>query len=342
VLFHEQSPLAHQHGADHPERRMREEIEAMNRRDGLLCYVLVACSLMSALIVRAAESRSGDWTIQHAEQAGEVLLSLMEHRHGGDASHEASIRLSELKGLDVSKPGKQDVHFTINRDAGHFDCEGFVKDGEGAGVFHFLAEPHYAQEMKSLGFNDVDGDKQFSMAVLDVSLGFAKEMRGEQLEGLDTSKLIAFRIFNVNSSFVEQLRKEGLKIKDSGKLVAFRIHGVTPETVHTLHEMGYSPSEDDLVAMRIHGATPEFVEKLKQVGYDKVELQELIAFRIHGVSPEFIEKMQSLGYKHPEPEQLVAMRIHGVTPEFVTDLRARGMKDLSVDQLVSLRIHGID
>jgi hypothetical protein len=342
VPFHEQNPRAHQHGASYPESWMRKEIEAMNRREGLLCYVLVACSLMGALIVRAAESRSGDWTIQHAEQAGEVLLSLMERHHGSDSSHEGNIRLSELKGLDDSKPGKQDVHFTIVRDAGHFDCEGFLKDGEGAGVFHFTAEPRYAEDMKALGFDDIDSDKQFSMAVLDVRLGFAKEMRAEHLEGLDTSKLIAFRIFNVNVSFIEQLRKEGLKIADSGKLVAFRIHGVTPEMVHTLHEMGYSPGEDDLVAMRIHGATPEFVEKLKQLGYDKVELQDLIVFRIHGVSPEFIEKMQSLGYKHPEPEQLVAMRIHGVTPEFVSDLRARGMKDLSIDQLVSLRIHGID
>jgi hypothetical protein len=342
VAFHEKNWRANEHGAGHSGNRLREEIEAMNRRDGLLCYVLVACSLMGALIVRAAESRSGNWTIQHAEQAGEVLLSLMEHHHGGDSSHETNIRLSELQGLDVSKPGKQDVRFTIVRDAGHFDCEGFLNDGEGAGVFHFLAEPRYADEMKSLGFNDIDSDKQFSMAVLDVSVRFAKEMQAEHLEGLDTGQLIAFRIFNVNSSFIEQLRKEGLKIEGSEKLVAFRIHGVTPEMVHRLHEMGYSPSEDDLVAMRIHGATPEFVEKLKQVGYDKVELQELIAFRIHGVSPEFIEKMQSLGYKHPEPEQLVAMRIHGVTPEFISDLRARGMKGLSIDQLVSLRIHGID
>jgi len=42
---------------------VREEREAMNRREGLICYVLVFCTLIGALIVKAAESRSGTWTI---------------------------------------------------------------------------------------------------------------------------------------------------------------------------------------------------------------------------------------------------------------------------------------
>ena len=286
----------------------------MNRREGLICYVLVFCTLMGALIVKAAESRSGNWSIQRADNAGEVDLALIEHHHGGNSNHESTIRVSELKGLNLSRPGKQDVRFTITRDAGRFECDGFLNDGEGAGVFHFFAEPKYTQEMKALGFDDIDSDKQYLMAVMDVNMAFAKEMKAERLKGLDTDKLIAFRIFNVNAAFVEDLRKAGLAIADSDRLVAFRIHGVTPEMVRFLRQAGYQPSEETLVAMRIHGATPEWMEQLKKDGYDKVDLQQLIAFRIHGVSPEFIEKMQSLGYKHPEPEQLVAMRIHGLHP----------------------------
>src|SRR6202051_5197911 len=314
----------------------------MNRREGLICYVLVFCTLISALMVKAAESRNGNWTIQRADEAGEVDLALIEHHHGGNSNHESTIRVSELKGLDLSRSGKQDVHFTIARDAGRFECEGFVNDGEGAGVFHFFAEPRYAQEMKSLGFDGMDSDKQYSMTVMDVSVSFAKEMKAERLEGLDTDKLIAFRIFNVNAAFVEELRKAGLAVTDSDKLVAFRIHGVTPEMVRFLHQAGYSPSEDTLVAMRIHGATPQWMEQLKTEGSEQIHLQQQIVFLIQGVSPEFIEKMQSLGYKHPDPEQLVAMRIHGVTSEFVSNLRSRGMQNLTIEQLVNLRIHGID
>jgi hypothetical protein len=304
---------------------------------------LVFASLVVLFVVknRAAQSRSGDWTISKSEQPGKVEFSLIEHHHGGQSSHQSDWPANSFQGVDFSKPGRQDVRFTIARDAGKIDCEGYLNNGEGAGLFHFQPDPNYPGEMHALGFA-VDDEKQFGMAVQDVSLEFAKQIKNEHLSDLDADKLIAFRIFGVDSAFVEALRTEGLKISDSDKLVAFRIHGVTPQMVHSLHQGGYSPDEDTLVAMRIHGATPEWMEQLKQRGYDHVDLEKLIAFRIHGVSPDFIQKLQGLGYSHPDPDDLIAMRIHNVTPEYISDMKARGIRDLSIDQLVSMRIHGID
>jgi hypothetical protein len=303
--------------------------------------VLAFCLLVAVVKNHAADVRSGDWTVRKSDEAGKVEFSLIEHHRGGNSNHESDWPMSSFSGLDFTKPGRQDVHFTIARDAGMFDCEGFLNNGEGAGIFHFQPNPNYASEMSKLEF-PVDDEKQYSLAVQDVSLEFARQMKNEHLSDLDTDKLIAFRIFRVDSNFIKELRDAGLKISDSDKLVAFRIHGVTPQMIRSLHAAGYSPDEDKLIAMRIHGATPEWIEELKKRGYDHVELDQLIAFRIHGVSPEFIDKLQSLGYKHPDPDQLVAMRIHSVTPEYISDLRSRGMRDLSIDQLVSMRIHGID
>jgi hypothetical protein len=303
--------------------------------------VFAFCLLFAVIKNHAADVRRGDWTISKSDEANKVEFSLIEHHRGGNSNHESDWPMSSFSGLDFSKPGRQDVHFTISRDAGKFDCEGFLNDGEGAGLFHFQSDPNYSSEMHKLGF-DVDDEKQYSMAVQDVSLEFARQMKNEHLSDLDADKLIAFRIFRVDSNFIKELRDAGLKISASDKLVAFRIHGVTPQMIRSLHAAGYSPDEDMLIAMRIHGATPEWMEELKKRGYDHVDLEQLIAFRIHGVSPEFIEKLQSLGYKHPEPDQLVAMRIHRVTPEYISDLRSRGMRDLSINQLVSMRIHGID
>jgi len=311
-----------------------------------LAYLLFAsCVLVVVLKNRtanaSAELRSGDWTISKSDLPGKVEFSLIEHHHGGTSSHESDWPASSFQGVDFSKPGRQDVHFSITRDAGKIDCEGFLNDGEGAGIFHFQPDPNYPREMQALGF-PIDGEKQFSMAVQDVSLDFAKQMKNEHLSDLDADKLIAFRIFHVDSAFIRDLHAEGLKASDSDKLVAFRIHGVTPEMVRSLHQAGYSPDDDTLIAMRIHGATPEWMSELKQRGYDHIDLEKLIAFRIHGVSPEFIEKLQTLGYRHPDPDDLIAMRIHNVTPEYISDLRSRGLHDLSIDQLVSMRIHGID
>ena len=303
--------------------------------------VFASCVVLFATKNRAAESRTGDWTLSKSDEAGKVEFSLIEHHHSGMSNHSSDWPASAFPGVDFAKAGRQDVHFVVARDAGKIDCEGFLNDGEGAGLFHFVPSPDYPREMKSLGF-PIDEEKQFNMAVQDVSLDFARQMKDEHLSGLDTDKLIAFRIFGVDKAFIESLRAEGLKISESDRLVAFRIHGVSAQMIRSLHQQGYSPDEDTLVAMRIHGATPEWMAELKKRGYDHLELQTAIAFRIHGVSPEFIDKVQGLGYSHPDPDQLIAMRIHGVTPEYIADMRSRGIKDLSIDRLVSMRIHGID
>jgi hypothetical protein len=313
----------------------------MRMRRTLAYLVFASCVLGVVIKNRAAEVRSGDWTVSKSDNAGKVEFSLIEHHHGGTSGHQSDWPASSFQGVDFSKSGRQDVHFTITRDAGKIECEGFLNDGEGAGLFHFQPDPNYPRQMRSLGFS-VDDEKQFGMAVQDVSLEFAKQMKGEHLSDLDADKLIAFRIFGVDSAFIEALRAEGLKVSDSDKLVAFRIHGVSPQMIRSLRQAGYSPDEDTLIAMRIHGATPEWIEQLKKHGYDHVDLEQLIAFRIHGVSPEFIEKLQGLGYKHPDPDELIAMRIHNVTPEYISEMRSRGIHDLSIDQLVSMRIHGID
>ena len=313
----------------------------MRMRRTLAYLVFASCVLLVAVKNRAADARSGDWTISKSHDADKVEFSLIEHHQGGTSSHESDWPASSFQGVDFAKAGRQDVHFTIARDAGKIECEGFLNNGEGAGIFHFQPDANYPREMQALGFS-VDDEKQFSMVVMDVSLEFARQMKNEHLSDLDADKLIAFRIFHVDSAFIETLRAEGLKISDADKLVAFRIHGVSPQMVRSLHQAGYSPDEDRLIAMRIHGATPEWMAELKQRGYDHVDLEKLIAFRIHGVSPEFIQKLQGLGYSHPDPDDLIAMRIHNVTPEYISDMRARGIHDLSIEQLVSMRIHGID
>ena len=314
-----------------------------------LAFSVFGLCIILGIVAKAAKGangpRSGDWTIHKSDEAGKVEFAIIEHHNLGNSNHQGDWPSTAFQGVDFSKPGRQDVHFTISRDAGKIDCEGYLKNGEGAGIFHFEPNPDYARQMQSLGFpvdNDNEDDQQYSMAVQDVSLEFARQMKDEHLTDLDTGKLIAFRIFKVDAQFIEDIRATGLNISDSDKLVAFRIHGVTLQMIRTLHQAGYSPDEETLIAMRIHGATPEWVAELKKHGYDHVDLQQLIAFRIHGVSPEFIEKLQGLGYSHPEPQQLIAMRIHGVTPEYIATMRSRGIQHPSIDELVSMRIHGID
>jgi len=70
--------------------------------------------------------------------------------------------------------------------------------------------------MSALGFS-VDPDKQFGMAVQDVSLDFAKEMKTQNLHNLDTDKLIGVPDFGVDSKIYSGHSRRRAERKDSDK-----------------------------------------------------------------------------------------------------------------------------
>ena len=273
--------------------------------------------ILAALVLfplgASAAIEKGTWALDSADEPGKVQFSLQGSSEGGHFNTSSPWSLADLRGLDWAGTAKHDVHFTIQRDAGSIDCEGFVQDQRGSGLFTFKANPQYAAEMAKLGFTFED-KQLLSATIFDVSYDFARAMKGAGVNGLDAGKLFAFRIHGVTQEFIRGLRAAGLEAADASKLIAFRIHGVTPEFVKDLHGAGVSTTDEE----------------------------KLVAFRIHGVSPEFAGEISHLGYPHAPPEQLIALRIHGVTPQYIEGLRSKGMQNLTLDQLISLRIHGID
>ena len=156
----------------------------MNLKRIIGLILVITGVLLGVAKALGGEGQSGDWTIRRSDAPGRVEFSLMNSRAGHHFHYSSDWPASDFSGLDFSKSGRQEVHFTIARDAGKFECEGFLQDGEGAGLFHFAAEPKYSQEMKSLGFERIDGDKQWAMAIHDVSLKFARDIKAENLQGI--------------------------------------------------------------------------------------------------------------------------------------------------------------
>lgn len=276
--------------------------------------IVLLASGSAAGAMQGATER-GEWTLNPSELPDRLQFSLQSS--GSDYHHYSSSsdwNIADFQGLDWSTPARHDVHFTIKRDAGVFNAEGFVDHNQGAGLFTFESNPQYPRQMAELGFPGVTEDRQFAFALHDVSIEFARDLKAAGISGLDTDKLIAFRIHGVSPQFIRELRGLGLDVSNADKLIAFRIHGVSPQ----------------------------FIRDLRGSGLDVGNADKLIAFRIHGVSPEFIAALARLGYNHPEPDKLIALRIHGVTPQYIEGLRARGVQNLTLDQLISLRIHGIE
>ncbi|HET9865575.1 MAG TPA: hypothetical protein VFP37_19215 [Steroidobacteraceae bacterium] len=194
---------------------------------------LVFCALnLVAAPVRAGEFK-GNWTITASEEPGMVRFGLFHRHDDGYSQSENDWPVSAFQGLDLATRARHDVQFTIARDAGRFDCDGFVNAGDGAGIFRFTPNPAFVQEMRELGFDGIDANKQFAMAVHDVTLEYARQIKSENLRGMDTEKLIAFRIFDITQQFMRDMRDEGITPGDADQwvasieqLVALKIHGI--------------------------------------------------------------------------------------------------------------------
>src|SRR5690349_21974167 len=130
-------------------------------RTWLAALTLLVWGLVAATVAQAEEFK-GTWTIRPAEEAGKVYFGLAHRMHGGSSQHEDDWPTSAFQGLDLTTRTRHDVTFNVSRDAGRIDCDGFIKEGEGAGTFKFTANPTYAKDMAALGFGDIDDEKQFS------------------------------------------------------------------------------------------------------------------------------------------------------------------------------------
>jgi hypothetical protein len=212
---------------------------------------LVVC-LAAAAAVQAPIT--GQWIIEPASQPGAVHLTIHRSGPGGGRSTSSfDVALEKLEGLNQAAGGP--VRFRFVRDAGSVACEGWFKDGKGAGTFVFSANPQYLAEMQSFGYDSLSPESTFDLALHDVSLAFIRELRGLGYDHVPVDQLIAMRI-----------------------------HGVSPDFIKDVKALGYAGvSVDELIAMRIHGVTPEFIRRMKGHGFKELTVDQLLQIRIHGL-----------------------------------------------------------
>src|SRR5882672_8521153 len=145
----------------------------MNLKRIIGLILVIAGVILGVANALGGETQSGDWTIRRSDTPGRVEFSLMDSRAGHHFHHSSEWPASDFSGLDFSKPGRQEVHFAIARDAGKFECEGFLQGGEGAGLFHFMADPKYAQ------------DKLIAMRIHGATPEWVEQLKKQGYEHLD-------------------------------------------------------------------------------------------------------------------------------------------------------------
>jgi hypothetical protein len=306
----------------------------MIRRIVLFVYLLI-------LATTARAALHGSW---HASEASDHSLQLSLIREHNQFGH--TFELSSFTGLAAAQlqaSGDAPVKFSLVRDAGTIALEGVFGDGEGGGRFTFNANAKFPDDLRALGVtwtDDMDDERLFMLAALDVSRQFIRDMQALGYK-VSLEDFTRFRIHGASPEFVREMQSLGYRDLSAEDLVRFRIHGVRGDYVRALNELGYHPSAEDVVRFRIHGVSADLVKTLTTLGYRNLSGEDLVRFRIHGVSSEYVRDLKDLGYT-PNADDLVRMRIHGVSTEYIRSLKDAGYSGIPVEKLIEMRIHGID
>ncbi len=261
---------------------------------------------------------TGQWLLD--QHAGRAALDLTFKSAGSEGSHTwdfedtTSIDRSSLRGLTDSQFASNGVHatFRIVRDAGWFDCDGWVANGRGAGTYRFTPDPAFAQKLAARGIASPTASQSLRLAIAGVDIAYIDRLRAIGVAQLTPDDLARLADHGVDAAFVSAIGADGYRFQTA----------------------------DDLIRLCDHGVTQDFVASMRAAGYTNLTAEGLVRLVDHGVNPKFVASMRAVGYTNLSSDDLVRLADHGVDADFVKRMTAHGYSKLSVDDLIRLRDNG--
>ena len=316
----------------------------------LLAFSVTAAALLGTSFVtpRAAaqEKLTGEWIADFSRKNPDEVQFTTIHRtaRGGMNNSGDGILLSQLQGLTREQAfgAKTDVTFRIVREAGTFDCEGFFKQGKGAGFWSLTPNPAFIAGMRERGYANLSTEDLYHSARFDITLKSVDDIKAAGFDKLAFKDLFEASIFKVTSEFVREMKAAGFENLTLKQLIEARIFKIDAEYVKEVQAMGFERQPlKMLVEMKIAKITPEFIRQMRALGFENLTLRDLNELGIHQVSPEFVEGIKAEGFAAVTARQAIELKIHGVDREYIRRVRAKGFNDVTLRQLVDLRINNI-
>ncbi|CAN5405233.1 hypothetical protein BH10ACI2_BH10ACI2_02580 [soil metagenome] len=280
---------------------------------------------------------------------GKIQLNLSRSTNGDNHNQFGSdFAYSDLQGLSEAQTQNGRVSFKLVREAGTVYFDGSFASGKGSGTFRFDPDYKYFSAMKQRGFdfekstskngrNDIEG-RMLSAAMLNVTAVLADDLRSVGFGDLDVDDLFKATIFKIDSKFMAEMKATGfpdLKMED---LVKARVFKIDADFVKKVSEMGFGTKDfEQLVKYSIFKVTPEYLAELKAAGFDKLSSEEVVKFRIFKVTPELLTDLKNEGYGKLSAEEVVKFRIFNIDRDFIRRAKAED-PNISVEEMVEMKI----
>lgn len=194
-----------------------------------------------------------------------------------------------------------------------------------------------ANSRNKSGENDVEG-RMLSAAMLNVTTALADDLRSVGFGNLDVDDLFKATIFKIDSKFMAEMKATGFPNLTMEDLVKARIFKIDADFIKKINDMGFGTMDfEQLVKYSIFKVTPEYLAEMKAAGFDKLSSEEVVKFRIFKVTPELLTDLKNEGFGKLSAEQVVKFSIFNIDKDFIRRAKAED-PNITVEELVKLKI----
>src|SRR5262245_25541735 len=157
----------------------------MTKLASLLLVIFLISTFVSAV---NPDVLRGSWSISHDSDEGMYINIRRGH---------SNFSMSKLEGVNLNALPNGPVQFKIGREAGLFQLEGVIRNGEGGGELELQIKPQFVSEMSRLGHSNFSDDELFMMASLNLTTTEVKELNALGYSKITTEQLVEMKIHGV-------------------------------------------------------------------------------------------------------------------------------------------------
>lgn len=152
----------------------------------------------------------------------------------GFSSTTNPFRVNELQGFPAQTgfSQKTKVNFRIVREAGTFECEGYMQDEKGTGLWKLTINQDYISSMHNRGFDNLTENDLFDAVLQNINSKLIQDLESAGYDHLSFHDLVEARIFNITTEFIHEQKSAGYGNLAFKELVELRLFNKISKQAH--------------------------------------------------------------------------------------------------------------
>jgi uncharacterized protein (UPF0335 family) len=295
----------------------------------------------------AQNTITGQWIAElNRNRPGEIQMTYHRRSESGGFGMTTGgpVPLSELQGLtaEAALSSRENVNFNVVHQAGTFACEGYFREGKGAGFWTFTPSQSFVSAMRERGYDNLSDEDLLRAALHKLTTNFIEDLKSVGYDRLEFKQLLRASSHNVTPEFIREMQSAGYQGLSMEELVRARNHNIDSRYVKEVRAMGFDKQPlEKLIRLRNHDITQDFINRMRSAGFDGLSIEQLIRLKNHDITPEFVNGLKAEGYSDIPVESAIRLKNHEIDREYIRRVKARGFTDITLEQLIRLRSRDI-